>query len=121
MTSGDCYLTAEQMFELLRNPVQRRTLETLIESTYTTITLSELAEEIALDEAPSDSEIPTEVADIEIGLHHNHLPKLANAGIIEYDRRSKTVRYRDEECIEQLYYSIINECGTEPSLNGECE
>lgn len=27
-------------------------------------------------------------------LHHRHLPKLAAAGVIDYDARSRTVRYR---------------------------
>nr|WP_139328936.1 hypothetical protein [Haladaptatus litoreus] len=32
---------------------------------------------------------------IAIALHHSHLPKLADFGIIEYDMESKTTRYED--------------------------
>jgi len=32
--------------------------------------------------------------DIAIHLHHSTLPKLADAGLVEYDPRSKTARYR---------------------------
>jgi hypothetical protein len=33
-------------------------------------------------------------------LHHSHLPKLENHGILEYDDRSETIRYRGERGIE---------------------
>jgi len=35
--------------------------------------------------------------DIAISLHHSTLPKLDDAGLIEYDPRSTTVRYRGYE------------------------
>jgi DNA-binding transcriptional ArsR family regulator len=43
---------------------------------------------------------PDEVSDkavkrVRIDLHHKHLPKLEDAGLIEYDRRSEMVLVRD--------------------------
>lgn len=35
-------------------------------------------------------------------LHHRHLPKLADSDLIEYDRRSETVRYRGAEAVPEL-------------------
>nr|WP_227380784.1 hypothetical protein [Haladaptatus halobius] len=35
-------------------------------------------------------------------LIHTHLPKLADHGIIEYDQRSATVRYRDGRQVEAV-------------------
>ncbi|WP_435177938.1 DUF7344 domain-containing protein [Halorussus sp. AFM4] len=35
-------------------------------------------------------------------LHHRHLPKLADAGVIEYDARSETVRYKGDSLTEEL-------------------
>ncbi|GAA0259012.1 hypothetical protein GCM10009000_089910 [Halobacterium noricense] len=35
-------------------------------------------------------------------LLHQHLPKLADHGLIDYDHRSETVRYRDDSQIERL-------------------
>lgn len=41
---------------------------------------------------------------VAIALHHKHLPKLADVAVIDYDARSKTVRYwgddRIEACLE---------------------
>lgn len=39
---------------------------------------------------------------IEIRLQHSHLPKLAEAGIIEYDLEAATVQYRQISSLETL-------------------
>ena len=39
-------------------------------------------------------------------LHHFALPKLADAGILDYDPRSKTVRYRGQPAVEQLLDAV---------------
>lgn len=40
-------------------------------------------------------------------LHHTTLPKLEDAGFIEYDARSETVRYQPPETIEVLVDHIL--------------
>lgn len=35
-------------------------------------------------------------------LHHVHLPRLAEAGVVEYDPRSETVRYQGTDDVEAL-------------------
>lgn len=35
-------------------------------------------------------------------LHHTTLPRLAHAGVLEYDSRSHTVRYRDNATVEAM-------------------
>ena len=42
-------------------------------------------------------------------LHHFALPKLADAGILDYDPRSKTVRYRGQPAVEQLLDTAARE------------
>ena len=41
--------------------------------------------------------------DIQVDLQQHHLPKLADAGIIEYDIRTQTIRYCEHERLETLY------------------
>ena len=60
--------------------------------------LEELAEFVAARrDDPGDSD-PDRVA---IRLHHSSLPKLADAGIVDYDARSHTVRYRSHSLVEE--------------------
>lgn len=40
---------------------------------------------------------------LQIRLHHLILPRLGDAGLIEYDARSNTARYRDEREHEQAH------------------
>ena len=44
--------------------------------------------------------------DIQVDLQQHHLPKLADAGVIEYDVRSQTIRYLGNERLETLYERI---------------
>ena len=48
-------------------------------------------------------EVPdTERSELAIDLRHTHLPKLADHGVLEYDRRSGAVRYEPDENVETL-------------------
>lgn len=46
------------------------------------------------------------------GLHHAHLPRLAEAGVVDYDRRQGTVRYVErpslEEWAEHAHYKELD-------------
>lgn len=44
--------------------------------------------------------------DIQVDLQHHHLPKMADAGIIEYDIRSQTIRYHENERLETAYERV---------------
>ncbi|WP_232703414.1 DUF7344 domain-containing protein [Halobacterium wangiae] len=44
--------------------------------------------------------------DVELQFYHRHLPKLADAGLLEYDTRSETIRYRPNERLELLFDGI---------------
>ena len=42
-------------------------------------------------------------------LHHSTLPKLADTGILDYDAKRKTVRYRGQPAVEQLLDTAARE------------
>jgi hypothetical protein len=48
-----------------------------------------------------DRETPDHRECIYAGLHHNHLPRLAEAGLIDYDPRSQTIRNWEEPSLVQ--------------------
>ena len=53
----------------------------------------------------------TALDEVKIQLHHAALPKLAAAGVLDYDARSRTVRYRGEPTLEdvQEYLSVTGD------------
>ena len=60
--------------------------------------LDELAEHVAGEVRGGEYRSPERVA---VRLHHTGLPKLTEVGVVEYDPRSKTVRYRDHPIVER--------------------
>lgn len=81
-----------------------RYLASVAESTGTeppvTVSVDELAERIAgaLDGDSADRS----VEELRISLHHCHLPKLADADVIEYDVQSHTVRFEGHPFVAAL-------------------
>lgn len=47
-------------------------------------------------------ELPDDRNGISIALHHCHLPRLADTGLVEYDSRSRTVRYWGHPMLERI-------------------
>ena len=66
----------------------------------------ESTEEVTLDDLVTSivdgSYWDTDKSHARLCLHHSTLPKLADAGILDYDPRSKTVSYRGRPAVEQL-------------------
>lgn len=47
--------------------------------------------------------------ELEIELHHHHLPKLDDHGVVDYDRDTGSVRYRPDDGLEAVVDSLSNE------------
>ena len=66
----------------------------------------ESTEEVTLDDLVTGivngSYWDTDESHARLCLHHFALPKLADTGILDYDPRSKTIRYRGRPAVEQL-------------------
>ena len=73
----------------------------------------ESTEEVTLDDLVTGivdgSYWDTDESHARLCLHHFTLPKLADAGILDYDPRSKTVRYRGRPAVEQLLDTAASE------------
>lgn len=77
----------------------------------TPIALTDLAEEVAIRENDSPgTDVPAQHAErIATSLHHVHIPRLADAGVVEYDRyRAVVTLPREGEYLEQFteHYTI---------------
>ncbi|MEZ3145325.1 hypothetical protein [Halobaculum sp. MBLA0143] len=83
----------DEAFGLLKNGRRRAVLSALADTPETT--LSELAERIAAEENDTEPTLLTSAQRkrVYISLYQNHLPKLADEGVIDYDRsRGDVVR-----------------------------
>jgi predicted transcriptional regulator len=76
-------------FDLLRDARRRGVLYTVMQNGRTSV--SELARRIAAWQSAEGDESPDAVT-VETSLVHVHLPKLDDAGVIEYDHEERTVR-----------------------------
>lgn len=74
---------------------RRRILLDVLDERPTPLDLQALALAVAEREPDVDSDRPDDVERVAITLHHNHLPKLAAAGIVDYRPASDRVESFD--------------------------
>lgn len=93
--------SSSDLHRLLESPRKRRLLAHLVDRPDVPISVDELVDAVADGErsAPGPETHRRRVA---IALHHVHLPKVADAGVIEYDPVAGTVRYDGSEALEYL-------------------
>ena len=100
----DTALSMNQLFDVLADERRRRLLAYLHRKDGDVASLSELIDYLVVHEADSVADLDTD--DVAISLSHKHLPKLVDVGLVEYDARSRTVRYRGGEavasCLEKV-------------------
>lgn len=75
----------------------RSVLRYLGSSEHAVATLDELADGVFAQRGPgADREA------LRITMYHSTLPKLADCGLVDYDERSGTIRYREQPGLERL-------------------
>lgn len=93
---SDLDRSLDDLLKLLADRRRRYVLYYLDDAEDDVVTLDELSDHVAdRREAWSANTDGTGVVALErvrVGLHHNHLPRLADAGLIDYDGRTQTVR-----------------------------
>ncbi|ELY48960.1 DUF7344 domain-containing protein [Natronolimnohabitans innermongolicus] len=97
-------LSKDVIFELLKNRRRREVLAYLLESD-DTVTLGELAEQIAAWE--NDTEVSALSSDqrkrVYVALYQTHLPKMDDAGIVEYDQDRGLISLSDNADLLMMY------------------
>lgn len=110
-------LTIDTALDLLSNERRRHTLCLLVERDEE-VEIETIAEEIV---AKTDDSNADEIADdihrsVYVSLYQNHVPKLAEEGIVHYDRDDRTVRIAHTPETRELLHSAGAECGRSWSL-----
>jgi hypothetical protein len=85
------------IFDLLASRRRRIVIAELRTSADGVASLEELAEHLLAADPDADDRVRTVVA-----LQHRTLPRLHDAGVVDFDRRTDTVRYRGNEQVEAL-------------------
>ncbi|WP_144900855.1 DUF7344 domain-containing protein [Halobellus captivus] len=103
-------LSETDIHDLLRNDRRRQTIKCL-QSHGREVMLRDLAEEIAERET-GESPAPRNIRDsVYISLHQSHLPKLDDAGVVDYDRDRKTITLREEARTVDVYMEVVTKYG----------
>ncbi|MFC7232693.1 hypothetical protein ACFQMM_17440 [Saliphagus sp. GCM10025308] len=86
-------LSTSDRHRLLAADRRRLALDVLTE-TSETVSLEELARKVAAreDDREAQDEASVDHNEIEISLHHHHLPKMANMHVLEYDPETNVIR-----------------------------
>lgn len=88
---------------------RRRLLVTVLRDERRPMPRAELAEELLRRESGGDGVGPRERARVVASLHHVHLPMLADAGLIDYDRDADRVAYADHPALEEVFSIVQGE------------
>lgn len=89
----------DETLELLADRERRRVLEHLVEKSTDSASIAELREQLG-DGPTGEPGCGSGLDRFELSLHHIHLPMMDAAGIVEYDARSKDLRYRPDDRLE---------------------
>lgn len=84
-----------ELFEILRNKRRRRLCLYMRETDDEIFPFDKLVDYLVRWESKKNPKSGERRDRIATTLHHIHLPKLADFGVIEYDKRSRAVRYEE--------------------------
>ncbi|ELY48218.1 DUF7344 domain-containing protein [Natronorubrum sulfidifaciens] len=94
------------IFDLLSNRRRRYALYYLYDQPDGVATLEEIADAVTTDlkrfsESDGETNPEQQRGRVQMELQHTHLPRLEDAGILEHDHRSETVRYWTQPSLEE--------------------
>lgn len=96
--------TLDWVFNVLADDRRRSVVGALATESDNVASIDDLADHLlAYDRTADDRER------MMVTLHHDTLPRLEDAGLVDLDRRTDTVRYRRHELVEDLLDVIADE------------
>jgi len=110
-TSGTNRLTEDQIFSLLSNR-RRRNLLRFVESVGGESAVPAITDHLAQSEYGGEDVTASQRKNVYVSLHQTHLPKLADAGVVEYDEQTKRVALTDRAVLLLAY------CHFDPTSGG---
>jgi DNA-binding transcriptional ArsR family regulator len=102
---ADIPLSVDALLDVLADADRRYLVDYLRDQSDHTASFEAAAKHVITEVAREQGVQPNH-DDVQVALHHHHLPKLADAGIVEYDIRSQTIRYHSDERLETLFDRI---------------
>ena len=101
-------VSIDTALRVVADPCRRSILSELIDGEETVVTTDTLVDRIN-PENPPPKATATHADSLLIDVHHTHLPKLADANVIEYDPRTETIRYTPNERVERVLRFVTEE------------
>jgi len=89
----------DELFRALANDRRRLVLRQLATTDGDVASVDDLVDEIV-----ARADLPVDRERVAVALHHGALPHLDEAGLVEYDARSRTVRYRETPQVERALH-----------------
>lgn len=103
--SSDTAISKEEMLEILSDRHRRILLENLATEADPTVSLDEAVTYVANKLGEQNDARPHE-DDVKARLLHRHIPRLADSSLLEFDDRSETIRYHENEELEAFHEHV---------------
>ncbi|NEU58198.1 hypothetical protein [Halorussus sp. MSC15.2] len=98
----------DRILKVLRNKERRKIVEYFADSDTDTASMEVLAAQLARLAVEADGTVEASTDATRTQLHHVHLPKLEEFGIVEYDSRTGDVRYHSDDRVESIVASLAD-------------
>lgn len=88
----------DETLELLSNPHRRNILYVMEDANDNVFSYENITDRLTEESYISEKEEER----FEVQMNHVHLPRLEDSGLIQHDKRSETIRYIEDEDVEEL-------------------
>ncbi|ELY94652.1 hypothetical protein C483_02935 [Natrialba hulunbeirensis JCM 10989] len=107
-TDADRSETLDELLTLCAHRHCRGVLTYFRRTSETTVSLATLVDSLLASSPHQETAAPPALdrSHLALHLHHSTLPRLSEAGVLEYDSRSNTVRYHGHRELERLMAAI---------------